>query len=345
MRIASRTLTRNYLTQVNKAYNDYAQATARIASGNKFTSASEDVQGSAQILKTRTNLYKTEKQLDNVKRYNDEVKSTEDAMSNVNTILTKIHSSLLKKAENEPTGGEGREAIATEIDNLLDEVVSLANQQYNGKFVFGGTNAAEAPFAIGDDGKVTYNGIPVDEIKKDDATGEYYYVNDDGKQVEIPRDKKMYIDTGNGLVMDENHVDSTTAVCVTYSGLDIFGVGTTSGDSGDMSNNIIQVLKELSDAVREGDTDKMTAYDKHLDTLADTFKKNLTDIGGKEVQLQNAQTRLEDLRDTYKLRINNVMGINDAEEATNQSQASTVLKAVFAVGANLLPMSLMDYVK
>ena len=49
--------------------------------------------------------------------------------------------------------------------------------------------------------------------------------------------------------------------------------------------------------------------------------------------------------DSYKSRINTLMGIDDAEEVMNQSMNEYVLKAVIQMGAKLLPVTLMDFLR
>ncbi len=340
MRVTNRSISRNYLKQYNTAYANYAETNAKIASGYSFTSASENVSSSSQLLKTRTAKYKVEAQLTNVKRYTEEVGTTEDTLSTYNDILTEIHSELMVKAKSQTTGETGYAAIAEQIGELKDELVTLMNQQYSGKYLFGGTNASSAPFTLDDDGYLSYNGIAVDDIQQD-SDGTYYYLDASSNKVEVPMNEDMYIDIGNGIAMTGNQVENGSALCVTYSGLDVFGCGTNSDG---LSNNIINILTELETAVQNGDTDAMTTYDSQLGELQEVVEIGQTDVGVKLNVLERAQSRLELLVDNYDNRISNLIGIDDAEESTNQSMNDYVLKAVLAVGAQLLPTSLMDYI-
>ncbi len=339
MRVTNRSISRNYLKQYNTAYSNYAETNAKIASGYSFTSASENVSSSSQLLKARTAQYKVDAQLENVERYTEEVGTTEDTLSTYNDILTEIHSELMVKAQSETTGDTGYSAIAEQIGELKDELVTLMNQQYSGKYLFGGTNASSAPFTLDSNGYLSYNGIAVDDIEQD--SDGYYYLDSSNNRVDVPMNDSMYIDIGNGIAMTGNQVEDGSALCVTYSGLDVFGCGTNSAG---ISNNIINVLTELQTAVENGDTEDMATYNNQLGELQEVVQITQTDVGVKQNVLERAQSRLELLSDNYNTRISNLIGIDDAEEATNQSLNDYVLKAVLAVGASLLPTSLMDYI-
>lgn len=340
MRVADRTTARNYLKYLNKAKNDLAKTTDRIASGKRFTSISEDVSAGTKVLRSRMDLYKSQKQLDNVESINDELTTTESTLMTINDIIGEVHSTKIVKAMSENTGEAGRLAIANEISALKDQVLSLANTKYGKKYIFGGTNASyQEPFSLDNDGKLLYNGIDVSAIQKK-SDGSYFYT-DGGEEKPIPMDSVVYTDIGLGIKMDGNDMNPNTGFKVSYSGLDILGFGV---DADGNSNNIYTVLSDLEASLRNYDKDKLGSYDTKLVNLTDSYRASITDIGAKTSFLDIMKTRLENDVDGYKTRIDRLMGTDDAEEATNQTMNDYVLKAVLQMGANILPRSLMDYI-
>ena len=66
---------------------------------------------------------------------------------------------LLIQASSDVLGRSDREAIALEIDEMKEELLSLANQQdANGSFIFGGFKTKTQPFQKNIDGKIEYKG-------------------------------------------------------------------------------------------------------------------------------------------------------------------------------------------
>ena len=78
-------------------------------------------------------------------------------------------------------------------------------------------------------------------------------------------------------------------------------------------------------------------------SFTETFTGFLTDVGAKTSFLDAMKSRLNTSIDTYQSQISRLVGIDDAEEATNQSMNDYVLKAVLSMGANIIPVSLMDF--
>lgn len=341
MRVADRSSARNYLTYLNKAKNDYAKTNERVASGVRFKNISEDISAGSKVLRVKTERYKAQKQLDNVKGINEELTTTENVMTDINNLLTAVHGEVTK-AKSEEAGPSGRAVIAQGLKSRMQELLQCANTQYGNRYIFGGTNCTSAPFGLDDGGKLLYNGVDVDLIQKDD--GGYFYETDDGTGTavrrEIPMDGDVYMDVGLGIKMSGPNVDPDTGFLISYSGLDFLGFGT---DADGHSNNLYNVLREVQQTVETYDEEKLGAADTKLTERSDLFRTHLTDIGGRTGFLSTIEDRLTDSVDSHTRRISDLMGVNDAEEATNQSMNDYVLKAVLQMGARLLPVSLMDF--
>lgn len=334
MRVSDKTTNRNFLNYIDNAKTNYAKTNERIASGKRFSRISEDVSAGTRVLRVRGDLKKTEEYLDTVQSINEELAVTENALSYINEKLVQAHTRTIK-ALSDTSGDSGREAIANEISAIKQEILQYANTKYNNKFVLGGTAADAAPFTTGDDGRLLYNGIDVDSITQG-TEGNYV----DGGDQPIPMDGGIYADIGLGIKMSGGDVQSDTAFKVSYSGLEILGFG-QGADGG--SQNLYNILSEIEGAMRSNNTDYLGKLDNILVAGTDEFGKFVTDIGTKTNFLDSIETRAESSIDSYKTQINNLMGIDDAEEAMNQTLNDYVLKAVLQMGSTILPLSLMDF--
>lgn len=343
MRVADRSTSRNFLKYLDTAKTNFAVTNERVASGKRFTRISDDVSAGTRALRIRGDMAKAEEHYDNVKSINEELTSTENAMTSISDIINKVHSQKVVKALNDATGDSGRTAIANEISSMKKEILQFANSKYYNRYVLGGSSASTAPFSINDSGELLYNGVDVNSIKKD-AAGKYFYLTDptdDTTRKDIPMDGDIYVDIGLGIKLNADQVDKETAFKVSYSGLEILGFG----EEGGMSNNIYNIINDIEKAIRDNDMTKLGELDARLVEQTQIFTANLTDIGAKTSFLDTIQSRLEDEVDAYQSQVSNIMGVNDAEEATKQTMNDYVLKAVLSMGANIIPSSLMDYLR
>ena len=339
MRVADKTTQRNYLKYLNNARTDYAETNMKIASGNRFTKLSDDVSAGTRMLNSRIELFKSEKQLSNVQAINNELKAVEDSMMSMNDVLNEIIGTKLVKAVTETTGEAGRVTIASEIKSMKEELIQFANMKFATKYPFGGSTAKVAPFSFSDDGKLLYNGIDVNSVQQR-ADGSRYYVDANGIEQDIAMDNPLFIDIGLGVRVDGTSFNSVSGFEASFSGIQVLGFGTT--DDG-MPNNIINILTEIEDKLVNYDLDELKKLQGHLTDRVDIFRTNVTDIGAKTNFLDTMDTRLTNQIDNYKFRIDELVGINDAEEATNQSMNDYILKAVIQMGSKILPVSLWDY--
>lgn len=341
MRVADKTTQRNYLKYLNNARNDYAETNMKIASGNRFIKLSDDVSAGTRMLNSRVELFKSEKQLSNVQAINSEFKAVEDSMMSMNDVLNEIIGTKLVKASTETTGEAGRVTIASEIKSMKEELIQFANMKFATKYPFGGSTAKVAPFSLSDDGKLLYNGIDVDSVQQR-ADGTRYYVDANGVEQDIAMDNPLYLDIGLGVRVDGDEFNSVSGFEASFSGIQVLGFGTT--DDG-MPNNLINILTEIEDKLINYDQEEFGKLQKHLTDRVDVFRTNVTDIGAKTNFLDTMETRLTNQVDNYKFRIDELVGINDAEEATQQSMNDYILKAVIQMGSKILPVSLWDYLR
>ena len=339
MRVADKTTQRNYLKYLNNARTDYAETNMKIASGNRFTKLSDDVSAGTRMLNSRIELFKSEKQLSNVQAINNELKAVEDSMMSMNDVLNEIIGTKLVKAATETTGEAGRVTIASEIKSMKEELIQFANMKFATKYPFGGSTAKVAPFSFSDDGKLLYNGIDVNSVQER-ADGSRYYVDENGVEQDIAKDNPLFIDIGLGVRVDGTSFNSVSGFEASFSGIQVLGFGTTEDG---MPNNIINILTEIEDKLVNYDLDELKKLQGHLTDRVDVFRTNVTDIGAKTNFLDTMETRLTNQVDNYKFRIDELVGINDAEEATNQSMNDYILKAVIQMGSKILPVSLWDY--
>jgi flagellar hook-associated protein 3 FlgL len=103
--------------------------------------------------------------------------TADNALTSVVTQLQRVHD-LVVQARNASLSSTSREAIATEIDSIKQSLIGLANSQYAGRPIFGGTVSGGAAYQS--DG--TYVGIST-AVERTIAPGQRIQVNVNGDDV------------------------------------------------------------------------------------------------------------------------------------------------------------------
>lgn len=346
MRIADRSATRTYLTQLNGAKTDFMKTQEQIFTGKRFTKMSDDVANGIRTLNSRFELDKTQTHYDNVAAVNDELSIAEDVLLDIEEILTRAKELALTALNG--TNNSSNEVIAQEIAGLKDQLILLANTQVGSSFTFGGSNASSTePFTVDDSGNLLYNGVNVSDIQVSDGTvegideGSYYYLDDNGDAKSIPMDEDIYFDVGLGIKLNESQVTNNSAVKISFSGLDVFGFGID--EETGLSNNLYNILTDLENAVLENDTETMGEIELHFADLSDKFLVQVTSIGTTTNYLNAIESRLERNVDMYKIMIDNYMGTNDEEAITTLAMNEFILEMVQQLGSRIIPNSLMNF--
>lgn len=138
-RIATSSQNLASLRNLQEANRGMALSTYQITTGLKTRTLSEDAGNSYKLLtlrdvQTRTNTY-----MSNLGNVNNQLKATENALTQMTDLLSEA-TALATSGRNE-NSGETRASLAPKAQALAEGFYNLLNTQYNGMFLFSGSNA------------------------------------------------------------------------------------------------------------------------------------------------------------------------------------------------------------
>jgi len=127
----------------------------QVATGSKVNRASDAPSDAYQILGLKSQTKLLENYLENLSTVLDtlEVSSTvidsmAESINNVRTMISQVTSGIYDE--------ESRERTAEQIDDVLEQMLLLANTKHNGQYIFAGGSSGTAPYlADRTDGKIT----------------------------------------------------------------------------------------------------------------------------------------------------------------------------------------------
>ena len=212
MRVAQRMISRNYRRQVNSSLKKQADTLERSESGLKFKRLSDDVAAGSRAMHLQEERYQATQQLENTKDLIAEMKSVDSNMDSIHSVLQKVQERMLM-GMSEDYGATAREVIAKEIHSAKEQILQFINNQFGGKYLFAGTNNSTQPFTANEDGKLCFNGIPVEQIYKSTTDGKYYY----DKPVESKADDGTWVADAAGNLFKAGTPDPKTGD-ITYTG-------------------------------------------------------------------------------------------------------------------------------
>ncbi|MEJ2656888.1 MAG: flagellar hook-associated protein FlgL [Desulfobacterales bacterium] len=153
MRVANKTIFESIKYNLGGISEELNKANEIATTGKRINNLSDDPVGLTQSLSIRSNLSNIEQMQRNINYGNSWLSASESALTNVEDILSDTKALCVQMA-NATTGAEQRSAAAETVQNMLEEIVSLANTDVAGTYIFSGSKTDIMPFE--QDG--TYNG-------------------------------------------------------------------------------------------------------------------------------------------------------------------------------------------
>lgn len=157
-------LSRTYLSNLNRSKTQVEKLTTQIATGSKINKPSDSPSGSAKLMRLSNTTKESETYIKNIQEGLASLTETTDGLEMMLNDVESIRT-LLTEIKN-PVNNQYLDSYADKIDMALDSILNLANKEYNGKYLFGGTDFSNAPFGFDAGGTAI-------ELKVPDVSGEH----------------------------------------------------------------------------------------------------------------------------------------------------------------------------
>jgi flagellar hook-associated protein 3 FlgL len=157
-------------------------ATQQLGSGRRVNQDSDDPAASSALVGNQDQSGQDAQFLQNISSLQNQLQVADSTLSNVVTVLTRAIS-IGTEGANGPLNNGDRQDIATEVQGLTSQLLSLANTTYQGKYIFSGTAVSTQPFTQNPSTTaVTYNGNTTTTAVQV-ATGDSLQTNLPGSQL------------------------------------------------------------------------------------------------------------------------------------------------------------------
>lgn len=153
MRVANKTIYDIIKFNLGNITEELNKANKIVSTGKRITDLSDDPVGITQALDIKSTLSNIEQLERNINFGKPWLNSAESALNSVQNLISDARALCVEMAT-ATKGAVERASAANTIQNTIDEIISLANTEVNGRYIFAGTNTGTAPF--NEDG--SYNG-------------------------------------------------------------------------------------------------------------------------------------------------------------------------------------------
>jgi flagellar hook-associated protein 3 FlgL len=303
-RMTTSMLQRNVLADLNANQAKLSRTQQKVASGKEITKPSDDPFNAARALGLRRDLAANAQYQRSVGDAQGWQEASEQALARMTESVGRARDLVLQGASDsaDPTS---REAIAQEIDQLIEGVKQNANSTYRGSYIFAGSESDAAPYLAG----------ATDAYQGDEAGLD-------------PTKPGVLREIGPGVTMSINVL-----------GREVLGDGGADGKLLATLRGISQHLRAGNGAaLGNGD---LKALDANLDGLLGVRARN----GAQTNRLQAASTRLDEVAETVTKQLSNTEDADLPKTLIDFSTQSAAYQAALRAGANIVQSSLMDFLR
>lgn len=248
MRLSSAQLNEMMFTSIQKSTAGVNRVLTEMGSQKKMLTASDDPLGAVQVMmlnREQSNIAQFQKNITNLEKQLSLTESHIDASNNALLRADELVSSILNASNSEQAG---REAIASELEGILDQLLSEANSQNpNGDYIFSGTRT-DTP-----------------AVARDLETGQYIY---QGNQ-----EQRMV------------SVAESTQIPANQTAYDLYFNGTDDGS--DIFNTLESLIEDLRDPAITGDalTVSVSRAQTNITGVMDGMGQVLTEVGAQRASM------------------------------------------------------------
>lgn len=237
----------------------------------------------------------------------DKLSQQETAANNATDVLTRLKE-LTVQAANDTYSAVDRKSIDLEVQQLRDQLLSLANtQDVNGNFIFSGSRVGKQAFATDGNGKLVYQG---DQTVSATRVGDQSAV-DINRSGTNPFDKIVRVDANN----------KKTAV------------------------GFFEVIADLSAALQANDVVGIKNAVGEVGTLQQGLSDSLASIGAATNKIDNQASLAEENVLRMKATLSQVEDTDYTQAITNMNKDMLALQAAQSSFAKISQLNLFDYIK
>lgn len=297
MRVVPSEMYTNLLANLQADRQNVNQAVQEASTGKSITNLSDNPLAAGQLVLSNA-------QIADVDQFTYSINTVQGSLNTADSALNSVVSSLTQAVSvgTEAAGGtlssSELQALGQQVDQILQQVVGLANTTYQGNYVFAGTAVKQQPY---------------------DSSGVY---------------------AGNSSV-NSVEVGEGQTVSLGLSGRAIFGAPSAAGQP-DLT---FQYLSNLSSDIKAGDYNAITADITNVQSSLNNVIAQRSSYGDVLQQLNSDSTNLSQQKLTLQQYQTNLIGADEAQVATNLTQAQTTLQAAILAASQVSQESLINYLK
>jgi flagellar hook-associated protein 3 FlgL len=367
MRIPNLTISHALVNRLNTLNVQQNQYNDQLSSGQRIVNPSEDPQAANRIMRLRSEKSSVQVYAKNADRALSISQASYAALDQLKSLSDRA-GELAALSNSSTVSALERKAYAIELNQLVKQAVDAGNTKYQGEFLFNGTNTAVQPFA--DDGTATPATLSAQPV----VTLPGATITNGSANVVVASSTGLtagMVVTGSGIpagttvasITDSTHIvlsaNATSSGAVNLSaafdGLSLqlsdsvsispFTPGAGNTKIADFINNLIALRNGLNNTANATDagTAAIAAARAKLLTSEDDLVSIIADHSALQTRMESIKAQAEARFANMQSLISKDADVDVSQTMVNLTRVRTAYQAALQSGAQVLKLSLLDY--
>lgn len=291
----------------------------QLSSGKKVSRPSEDAVAVSRSMALTAALARNEQFVSNIDDTLSWLNATDVTLGNVTDLLQRVRELVIFSANDLRSPAE-REAVAAEVDQLLNHLVELGNMEHGGRHLFGGFRTTAPPYS---------------------RTGDTFaYQGDDGiLNHEVSPFATVEANVHGMALFGNVHLDAVTGVRTVR-----FDTTGLEPDVVERGTGVFNKLLEVREAIRSGDVELLSGtLLPEVDIILNNVLSQRSLLGARTNRLEAGRQRfgMEELN-IRELR-SGIEDIDFARQLTEFKMQESVYQAALATAARVITPTLLQF--
>ena len=157
MRITPQIIASEAIANAQEQTSQLAILQQQASTGLRILQPSDDPTAALEVMADQAQNNQLNVYQQNISDAQAKLNSSVSTLNQVSNLLTQAKD-LGLQGSNNPNSPTALQAMAAQVNSILQEVIQLANTQQNNQYLYGGTASQSQPFTVNAQGQVVYNG-------------------------------------------------------------------------------------------------------------------------------------------------------------------------------------------
>jgi flagellar hook-associated protein 3 FlgL len=364
MRIPNLTMSDALVTRLNTLNIKQGQYNDQISNGQRISLASEDPQAAGRILRLQSERSAIDSYSKNAERALGIAQASFAALNQLKGFSDRV-TELASLSISGNVSAQEREAYAVEVSGLLQSAIDVANTSHQGEYLFNGTNtstSAPAPRPYVQTGTSPFAlSAPADPVVRmpSAVNGATLTISTAGLSVGqtvsgagIPFGTTIESIDGSTVVLSAAPA-SATPVNLTFANdgaliklsPSVTVAAFTDGAANAKIGTFIKNMAALLDGLNTDSTSKIASAQASLLKSEDQLVSIIADNASNQTRLESVKIQNTERVNNLQTLISRDADVDIAQAMVNLTRARTSYQAALEAGAQVLKLSLLDYIR